>query len=248
MKRRSIFNVLKTVCMAVAFILSASYFTYTALAWFAFNRVGRTDDMEVDIPPVIYIKDDNLSEMVSFNLDGLQINKPYSSVFCVAPAFKNAVENFELGVIYTENIGMIIDIYPVSVVSESAESAEFVYKDFKRDGQVFPCYFNYSTTNEKWKPSKVTYGGWSNEDSTNPEGNLNRGIYKIYREYKELKFSEEESGSSNIYGELNDTSKYRFFTLCVTWKTQITEAELEKEADVVYIVSKGTAKEVSNEK
>lgn len=245
MKRKNISDIIKTVCTTIALLMCAGCLTYTVFAWFAFNRVGRTDDMEVDIPPVIYIKDDNLSEMVSFNLDGLQINKPYSSVFCVAPAFKNAADYFDLGVIYTENIGMIIDIYPVSGISESAKSDEFVYKDFKRDGNTFPCYFNYSTTETAWQPAKVTYGDWKNTDPTKNEGDLNRGVYKLY---KGLTFSAEGAESSDIYEELNDESKYRFFVLCVTWKTQITESELEKEADVVYIVSKGTSKEDSGEK
>lgn len=212
----------------------------TVFAWLIYNKVTRTEDLEVDIPPVIYIRDDNLKEMTSFDLDGLQINKTYTSVFCVAPAFRDAVDYFDLGVIYTENIGMIIDLYPVSAVTDTAGTGNSVLRSLydESTGTYRNCYFNYSTTPDGWNP-KVTYGNWENENPANPEGDLNRGVYKLY---PGMRFSTASGEGEDIYSKLNDTRSYRFFILTVTWKEDISEAELEKEADVVYIVSKGTAR------
>ena len=67
---------------------------------------------------------------------------------------------------------------------------------------------------------------------------LNRGVYKKYTGFK---FSERLPDATDLYEKLNDTESYRFFVLTVTWKDEISEAELDKETDIVYIVSKGWA-------
>lgn len=94
-------------------LVMAGVLMISAVAWFALANRSRSGDLEIEMPPIIYIKDDNLREMTSFDLDGLQINKTYNALFCVAPAYEGAVKDFDLGVIYTENIGMVIKLYPV---------------------------------------------------------------------------------------------------------------------------------------
>lgn len=237
---------LKPFLLALALILVSSCTVY---AWFVAGRMSRTDTLEVDIPPIIYIKDDNLREMTSFQLDGLQIRQDYTAVFCVAPAYRNAVETFELGVIYTENIGMIIEIYPVTGIAAAAGAGKSVFRTLNEGGTEFPCYFGYdealspAVTGEQGAlREKTTYGDWVNETPAT-DGSLNGGVYRLYSGFR---FTESESApTGSIYEKLRDTAAYRFFVLRVTWKEDISEAELEKETDIVYIVSKGTAKELS---
>lgn len=98
-------------------------------AWYAMtNRLSLTEKMEVDMPPTIYIKDDNLQEITSFNLDGLTIGEEYNEVFCVSPAIVGSVNSFFLGVIYSENLGMNINLYPVYSVADTEPSADTLYE------------------------------------------------------------------------------------------------------------------------
>lgn len=227
------------VAAAAVVLLAGSVF-----AWFALNRMTRTEPLPIDMPPVIYIRDDNLEQMVSFDLEGLQINKDYQAVFCVAPAYRGAVQNFDLGVIYTENIGMIVDIYPVTSVAATPGDGLSVERELTDDsGALQNCYFRYA---EELTPKidgeelafKQTYGGWTNTDENYLKSMLNRGVYKKYTGFK---FSERLPDATDLYEKLNDTESYRFFVLTVTWKDEISEAELDKETDIVYIVSKGWA-------
>lgn len=232
--------VLRLIRHAAVTVLLLSLFVGTAYAWFSALRIGRSDKMDVDIPPIIYIRDDSLEEMVTFHLDGLQIKKDYASVFCVAPAFLDAVDHFDLGVIYTENIGMKIDLYPVTSVTAEAGTGDSVLRVLGDGGGTADCYFHYTTADTAWT-ADTTYGGFGDayRDPSNPTGDLNRGVYKMYADQK---FYPGESTATDLYGRLNDTTSYRFYVLCVTWQEDLSEAELEKETDVVYIVSKGTAK------
>ena len=76
------------------------------------------------------------------------------------------------------------------------------------------------------------------KDITYQETHLNRGVYKIY----EGAFDEYTATGRDILTKLNNTEAYRFYVLQVTWKENISEAELEKETDVVYIVTQGGTK------
>ena len=205
----------------------------SAVAWFALANRSRSGDLEIEMPPIIYIKDDNLREMTSFDLDGLQINKTYNALFCVAPAYKGAVKDYDLGVIHTENIGMIIDLYPVQSITEKPESAE--YEKRTLEGQ--DCYFNYTTSDASWNAT-VKYTKNRVDNETQDQTHLNRGVYKTYSD----EFKDYTAEGTNIYTKLNDTEAYRFYVLQVTWKENISEAELEKETDVVYIVTQGGTK------
>lgn len=204
----------------------------SAVAWFALANRSRSGDLEIEMPPIIYIKDDNLREMTSFDLDGLQINKTYNALFCVAPAYKGAVKDYDLGVIHTENIGMVIDLYPVQSITEKPKSTE--YEKRTLDGKA--CYFNYSSANSP--APDVTYSKERNPDEKHDETHLNRGVYKIYKGA----FGEYKKTGTDILTKLNNTEAYRFYVLQVTWKENISEAELEKETDVVYIVTQGGTK------
>ena len=201
-------------------LVMAGVLMISAVAWFALANRSRSGDLEIEMPPIIYIKDDNLREMTSFDLDGLQINKTYNALFCVAPAYEGTVRDFDLGVIYTENIGMVIKLYPVQKITEKPESAE--YEKRTLEGQ--DCYFNYTTER--------------NPDATYQQTHLNRGVYKTYSD----EFKDYTAEGRDIYAKLNDTEAYRFYVLQVTWKENISEAELEKETDVVYIVTQGGTK------
>lgn len=205
----------------------------SAVAWFALANRSRSGDLEIEMPPIIYIKDDNLREMTSFDLDGLQINKTYNALFCVAPAYKGAVKDYDLGVIHTENIGMIINLYPVQNITDKPESAE--YEKRTLEGQ--DCYFNYTTSDASWKAT-VKYTKDRVDDETQDQTHLNRGVYKIYKGA----FAEYTETGTDILAKLNNTEAYRFYVLQVTWKENISEAELEKETDVVYIVTQGGTK------
>lgn len=205
----------------------------SAVAWFALANRSRSGDLEIEMPPIIYIKDDNLREMTSFDLDGLQINKTYNALFCVAPAYKGAVKDYDLGVIHTENIGMIINLYPVQNITDKPESAE--YEKRTLEGQ--DCYFNYTTSDASWNAT-VKYTKDRVDNETQDQTHLNRGVYKTYND----EFKDYTAEGTNIYTKLNDTEAYRFYVLQVTWKENISEAELEKETDVVYIVTQGGTK------
>ena len=214
-------------------LVMAGVLMISAVAWFALANRSRSGDLEIEMPPIIYIKDDNLREMTSFDLDGLQINKTYNALFCVAPAYEGAVKGFDLGVIYTENIGMIIDLYTVQSITEKPTSTE--YEKRTLDGQ--DCYFNYTTSDASWNAT-VKYTKARVDNETQDQTHLNRGVYKTYSD----EFKDYTAEGTNIYTKLNDTEAYRFYVLQVTWKENISEAELEKETDVVYIVTRGGTK------
>ena len=213
-------------------LVMAGVLMISAVAWFALANRSRSGDLEIEMPPIIYIKDDNLREMISFDLDGLQINKTYNALFCVAPAYEGAVKDFDLGVIYTENIGMVIKLYPVQKITDKPESEE--YEKRTLEGQ--DCYFNYDSA--KSPTPDVTYTKERSKDETYQETHLNRGVYKTYSD----EFKDYTAEGRDIYAQLNDTEAYRFYVLQVTWKENISEAELEKETDVVYIVTQGGTK------
>lgn len=213
-------------------LVMAGVLMISAVAWFALANRSRSGDLEIEMPPIIYIKDDNLREMTSFDLDGLQINKTYNALFCVAPAYEGAVKDFDLGVIYTENIGMVIKLYPVQKITDKPESEE--YEKRTLEGQ--DCYFNYDSA--KSPTPDVTYTKKRSKDETYQETHLNRGVYKIYKGA----FEEYTATGTDIFTKLNNTEAYRFYVLQVTWKENISEAELEKETDVVYIVTQGGTK------
>lgn len=214
-------------------LVMAGVLMISAVAWFALANRSRSRDLEIEMPPIIYIKDDNLREMTSFDLDGLQINKTYNALFCVAPAYEGAVKDFDLGVIYTENIGMVINLYPVQNITDKPESTE--YEKRTLEGQ--DCYFNYTTSDASWNAT-VKYTKDRVDDETQDQTHLNRGVYKTYSD----EFKDYTAEETDIYAKLNDTEAYRFYVLQVTWKENISEAELEKETDVVYIVTQGGTK------
>ena len=207
-------------------LVMAGVLMISAVAWFALANRSRSGDLEIEMPPIIYIKDDNLREMTSFDLDGLQINKTYNALFCVAPAYEGAVKDFDLGV-------MVINLYPVQNITDKPESAE--YEKRTLEGQ--DCYFNYTTSDASWKAA-VSYTKERNPDATYQQTHLNRGVYKTYSD----EFKDYTAKGTDIYAKLNDTEAYRFYVLQVTWKENISEAELEKETDVVYIVTQGGTK------
>lgn len=236
----------RSFLLALALLLVCSSSVY---AWFAAGRIARTEELEVDVPPIIYIKDDNLQEMTSFRLDGLQIRQEYTAVFCVAPAYRDAVESFELGVVYTENIGMVIDLFPVTAIGAAAGEGKSVFRTLTDGEAEYPCYFDYAETlspvvegEAGALSSKTTYGDWVNETPLQG-GSLNAGIYRVYSGFR---FTGGDSAApADIYEKLTDTSSYRFFVLRVTWKENLSGAEPDKEADIVYIVSIGKAKGAS---
>ena len=213
-------------------LVMAGVLMISAVAWFALANRNRSGDLEIEMPPIIYIKDDNLREMTSFDLDGLQINQTYNALFCVAPAYEGAVKDFDLGVIYTETIGMVIKLYPVQNITEKPESTE--YEKRTLEGQ--DCYFNYDSA--KSPTPDVTYTKKRSKDETYQETHLNRGVYQIYKGA----FEDYKATGKDILTKLNNTEAYRFYVLQVTWKENISEAELEKETDVVYIVTQGGTK------
>lgn len=232
--------------LAVCILLCVSL---TVGAWYSFTgRLSRTDEFEINMPPIIYIKDDNLQEMTSFNLDGLRVGEEYRTVFCVSPAVPDSVNNFFLGLIYTENLGMEISLYPVHSVTDTApqgNGALYLEREITPEGgSATSCYFNYRTAaagdDTDGYDCKTTYGNWTNETRPAPGGTLNGGIYKAYRN---IKFSENAAEGTGLLDKLNDRRQYRFFVLHITWPEDYdTRTENVKEADIVYIVSKGTRK------
>ena len=214
-------------------LVMAGVLMISAVAWFALANRSRSEDLEIEMPPIIYIKDDNLREMTSFDLDGLQINKTYNALFCVAPAYEGAVKDFDLGVIYTENIGMVIKLYPVQNITAKATGNEYEVRTL--EGKA--CYFNYNSANSP--TPDVTYSKDRKQEENYDKTHLNRGVYKIYKgAFEEYTATD----TDNILTKLNNTKAYRFYVLQVTWKENISEAELEKETDVVYIVTQGGTK------
>lgn len=215
-------------------------------AWFAFaNKLTRTEELVIDMPPVIYIKDDNLEEITSFRLDGLKIGEDYNTVFCVSPAVPGSVNSFFLGLIYSENLGMNINLYPVYSVTSSAGEALHEERQIQSGSGLTSCFFNYQIERREGVDGydcKVTYGDWENEIQPGP-GHLNNGVYKAYRD---LHFAGTHTAGDDIFEKLNDTWQYRFFILNITWPDDVeTRAENAKETDIVYIVSKGTRKSTS---
>lgn len=111
--------------------------TVTAFAWFALkNRFGRTAAAPIDLPPVIYIKDDHLQEMTSFQLDGLKVGEEYNALFCVSPTMEGIVNRFFLGVIYTENLGMEINLYPVTSVAAEPGGVNYEQREITLGGET----------------------------------------------------------------------------------------------------------------
>lgn len=233
-KSRKITKIAIIVCVIIMAAVIPVY------AWFArMSRLTRTKELVVDMPPVIYIRNDNLEEVTSFKLDGLKIGEDYNEVFCVSPALLSSVQDFFLGVIYTENLGMEINIYPVDEVVDTKPTEEGVqYEEREVDlgsGLSGTCYFNYNTVWPDGSSAKVTYGGWKNEEK--PAGaNLNYGVYKSY---SGVGFTEAQSVPKDLIEKLNDTSRYRFFILNITWNESSPGMDNAKEADIVYIVTKG---------
>lgn len=220
------------VYRSVLLLVLVCALTLSAVAWFVMHKMSRTKELEVIMPPIIYIRDDKREVMESFDLDGLQINETYYALFCVAPAYKGVVEDFEVGVIYTENIGMIIDLFPVENITGAAVDGK---QNQQRLLDGTQCYFNYVEDTEVNKPNNVYYSNKKGDSDTLAD-NLNRGVHKMYGG-KFVKYV--PTGTNETLKDLNDTEAYRFYVLRVTWKDDITAAELEKETDVVYIVTKG---------
>lgn len=228
-----------TVLVILLAVIIPVYAWYTAT-----KRVSLTDSLEVDMPPTIYIKDDTLQEITTFNLDGMTIGEDYNKVFCVSPAVVDTVNSFFLGVIYSENLGIDINIYPVSGVTDT-EPTEGTLHESSVIGNAY-YYFEYRKEKDENSGNiadiydfKKTYGDWVTE--TEPDSKLlNNGIFKSYIGNR---FSASKStDSSSLIEKLNDTGRYRFFVLSVTWPENIdynVDANA-KEADIVYIVAKGT--------
>lgn len=229
---------LRFIITAVSLMLVVAV---TSAAWFFWaKKLSRTEDLTVNMPPVIYIKDDNLEQITSFRLDGLKVGEEYNAIFCVSPTVPGSVSDFFLGLIFTENFGMDINLYAVSDVTDSpgayAEAREIGPEDNKTT-----CYFNYNKGS--YIPCVETYGNWENTSKPTP-GNLtlNNGIYKAYNN---LSFSSTYPPYSDTetIKKFNDTTKYKFFILNIKWNEDWeTKFENIKETDIVYIVSKGTRK------
>ena len=244
------FNTIKKIAPSVVtVILIALLLTESVFAWFSRDsRYSKTDELEIGLPPIIYLKDDNLNEMTTFHLDGLKIGIEYNFVFCVAPALQGSVKDFFLGLVFTENMGMDINVYPVSEVTlgSAADGAEYSSSDINDGGTVTTCYYNFYKTNDKHFDNEVlngytyktTYGDWKNETPPSVGHSLNSGIYKSY---DKLKFSDVGSDSNALIDRLNDTSRLRFFVLNITW-AEHSGTDNIKETDIVYIVSRGTGK------
>lgn len=240
-------HLLQTITATVLAIVAALLLVAEPVfAWYSkLIRYSRTEEMEIGMPPVIYLKDDNLREMTSFHLDGLKIGVEYNFVFCVSPTVMGSITNFFLGLIFTENMGMDINIYPVfKVTTDGAVSANYKQSEFV-DGKVTTtCYYNFYKANDTVFEETVlngytyttTYGNWTTETLPDPGESLNNGVYKSY---KGLKFSPSSGESpTELIDRLNDRSRFRFFVLNITWKPD-TGVENIKEADIVYIVSQG---------
>lgn len=239
------------VLMIAAAVLLAT--AVPVFAWFSLSKsLSRTDDIEIDMPPIIYIRDDNLKDITSFNLDNLRINggngesNDYNMIFCVSPTIVGSVDNFFLGIIYTENLGMNINIYPVYSVTDEKPGEGVLYKEstIKPSGETeeTTCYFEYRK--EKTDDAaditnlyeyKLTYGDWTTTEPPAKGSSLNNGIYKSY---ENLKFGDVIEEPTELIDRLNDKSRLRFFVLNITWDEN-ADADNVKEADVVYIITKG---------
>lgn len=206
--------------------------TLSAVAWFVMHKMTRTGDMEVIMPPIIYIRDDKLNVMESFDLDGLQINETFYALFCVAPAYKGVVETFDVGVIYTENIGMVIDLFPVENITGTEVSGK---QNQQRLLENKTFFFNYTESATTVEATYTNDRVAENNPGADPD-NLNRGVHKMYRDQL---FETNTPDETEILKKLNDRGAYRFYVLRVTWEPDISAAQLEKETDVVYIVTKG---------
>lgn len=214
-------------------------------AWYTMSaRYSRTEDMPIDMPPIIYVKDDNLQEITTFNLDGLKIGEAYNTVFCVSPTILGSVETFFLGVIYTENLGMNISLYPVFSVTDTAPAPGALYEERNitsaGGAETTKCYFNYNTevtadpNDITYYTYKETYGNW--ENTVKPDaGHPNVGVYKAY---SNMKFGDVITEPSELIDKMNDTGRFRFFVLNITWEDD-TATENVKETDIVYIVTNG---------
>lgn len=231
---RKITKIAIVVCVIMLVAIIPVYAWYVSM-----NKLTRTEDMQVDMPPIIYIRDDNLEEVTSFHLDGLKIGEEYNEVFCVSPALIGSVKNFFLGVIYTENLGMEINIYPVDAVTDTIPTGDGVLYEEREvtlsGGMGGTCYFQYGKTWPDNSDNSITYGGWT-ETEKPADANLNYGVYKSYNG---MKFTEVQSVPDTVIEKLNDTSRYRFFILNITWPLSDTGEDNAKEADIVYIVTKG---------
>lgn len=237
------------ILLATSIVFFVASIAYPTVAWFTKgNRTAHVGQIEINIPPLIYIRDDGLEEMTSFNLDGLQINTKYDFVFCVAPSKKDTVKSFSLGVFYTENIGMIINVYPVNSISTtkpagSSEERTVKYTN-KTSYTAGPSgeavyYFGYDTTDASWQTPTVGYGKDFSEDPTTEEGNLNRGIRKLYQNLVFEKNSKNWKQYTSIEDEIQDKGHYVFFIMEITWDDSIT-VNTDKEVDIVYLSTKGT--------
>lgn len=230
------FKIAITVSAILLAVIIPTFAWYTAT-----KRLSLVESMEVDMPPTIYIKDDNLQEILTFNLDGMTIGSEYNKVFCVSPAVMGSVNSFFLGVIYSENLSMNINIYPVYSVTDTEPAEGALYE--KREIENSPYYFSFKKENPV--NFKETYGNWNDETRPTEEskyyGNLNYGIYKAY-DGNEFTVSD-STDSSPLIDRLQDTGRFRFFILNVTWnESEISREANVKEADIVYIVAKGTMK------
>lgn len=230
------------IAVAVSAILLAVL--VPVCAWYTMTkRLSLTESMEVDMPPTIYIKDDKLQEITSFNLDGMTIGEEYNKVFCVSPAVIGSVNSFFLGVIYSENLGMDINIYPVYAVTDTEPTGDTLYENCDIGNAAY--YFQYRKVKQDASDNiadryefNETYGNWENK--LKPIGKLNYGVYKAYNGNE---FSEPEATApSEFIDKLNDTGRYRFFILNITWNENYQGEASAKEADIVYIVAKGTMK------
>ena len=237
----------KAVSATITLVSLLLVTTISVSAWFAsLIRKNRTDEGEIVMPPIIYVKDNNLYEMQSFHLDGLRISEEYNVVFCVSPTIPGSAKSFFLGLIYTENLGMHINIYPVYSVSDTRPGKDVLYEEcvIRPEGESVDttCYFQYykSSGDAPDVPAnqydyKVTYGNWENPDKPAVGGSLNNGIYKSY---DHLKFDALQEEPGALLEKVNDLSRYRFFVLNITWDENAGEGNA-KEVDAVYIVTRG---------
>lgn len=242
MKKKGLIAFRQTVITAITLVLALLVTELSVRAWFWLSELNsRTDESKIVMPPVIYVKDSDLYEMQSFRLDGLRIGQPHNVVFCISPTIVGSVSSFFLGLIYTENLGMIINIYPVYAVSGTEPGEGVLYEAcaIQPEGESDPtvCYFQYESPEEITQnyQYKTTYGNWENLEEPEPGESLNNGIYKSY---SNLEFGAVQPESDVLLEKVNDMSRYRFFVMSIEWKADAGE-ENAKEVDAVYIVTKG---------
>lgn len=224
-------------------------------AWLTSSKkYSRTDDLIIDMPPIIYIKNDKMQNITSFNLDGLKVGEEYNTLFCVAPAKINVVDSFFLGLVYTENMGMDMKLYPVHSITENpvlGQESQMRNIKLNDDENGNDFYFNYLKTQDSGVPKiddttyshKITYGNWENETKNPEDISLNTGIFKSYNG---LRFSKASKDAKDlVIDKLNDTGRYRFFVLNITWNIDQTNIQNIKETDIIYIISKGIREEIN---